>query len=49
MPGIIHALSETFRGIKAIRRFSRSRTSRVGFAQGESVSSARSEACGRHG
>lgn len=47
MPGIIHALSETFRGIRAIRRFSRS-SPRVSSAQGESVSSARSEACGRH-
>ena len=47
MPGIIHALSETLRGIKAIPRFSRS-TPRVGSAQGESLSSARGEACGRH-
>jgi predicted ATP-grasp superfamily ATP-dependent carboligase len=34
MPGVIHALSETFRGVKAIRRFSRS-TPRLSPAHGE--------------
>jgi D-aspartate ligase len=38
MPGVIHALSETFLGLKAIRRFSHS-TPRVGSSSGEARAS----------